>query len=505
MTHDVFISYSSKDKPIADAICNSLEGAGVRCWIAPRDIAPGEIWPKAITRAISQSRAMVLVFSTSSNSSEDVSREIILAANSKLVIIPFKIENIEPEPDKQYYLANTHWLDAMNPPTKEQIDFLVKRVVSFIPATRKEESKSGISGSEPQAVIAPIKAPPLTRNRSRWRPMWISGVFIVLLSLAIWFFAGGIFRKLQVAETKPTLIPALDFTAKTNGLGATLFAGPGENYPVLAPVLADVKIVGQASGCVWLKVITSTDSKYGWIKADQLTFSAACADIPAAEIPPVPTAVVLPTAKPKPTSTSTPIILAPLKLTNLLIRDDLSSNRNGWPTWNYAKDGCSDNGLSFQNNGLVWQISAIDNYSCSYFMYPGFTNVSDFDVSIDIERSSGSGKSDAGLAFRVLDGDNYYIFTVDDANQNFDVRINQKPRGISTLIFSTYVQEIQPKAANRLAISARGSQFTFSINNKVVAKLTDTNFSSGSIGLIADVYDGGSITAKNSNFELYTR
>jgi len=41
MSHDIFISYSSKDKPIADGICASLETAGIRCWIAPRDIAAG--------------------------------------------------------------------------------------------------------------------------------------------------------------------------------------------------------------------------------------------------------------------------------------------------------------------------------------------------------------------------------------------------------------------------------------------------------------------------------
>jgi len=63
MTHDVFISYSSKDKPIADAICANVEATGIRCWIAPRDIAPGEDWPTAITKTISHSRILVLVFS----------------------------------------------------------------------------------------------------------------------------------------------------------------------------------------------------------------------------------------------------------------------------------------------------------------------------------------------------------------------------------------------------------------------------------------------------------
>ncbi|HXQ15450.1 MAG TPA: toll/interleukin-1 receptor domain-containing protein [Caulobacteraceae bacterium] len=42
--HDVFISYSSKDKTTADAICALLERDGAKCWIAPRDILPGEAW-----------------------------------------------------------------------------------------------------------------------------------------------------------------------------------------------------------------------------------------------------------------------------------------------------------------------------------------------------------------------------------------------------------------------------------------------------------------------------
>src|SRR5690242_9011101 len=128
MAHDIFISHSNKDKPVADAICANLESAGLRCWIAPRDVAPGENWPTAIANAISHSSVMVLIFSAHSNSSDEVSRELHLAANSKVVIIPFKIENVELEPGKRYYLGPTHWLDAMNPPTQAQINQLIERV-----------------------------------------------------------------------------------------------------------------------------------------------------------------------------------------------------------------------------------------------------------------------------------------------------------------------------------------------------------------------------------------
>jgi hypothetical protein len=41
MAHDVFLSYSKKDKLAADAACNVLELNGVRVWMVPRDILPG--------------------------------------------------------------------------------------------------------------------------------------------------------------------------------------------------------------------------------------------------------------------------------------------------------------------------------------------------------------------------------------------------------------------------------------------------------------------------------
>jgi TIR domain len=37
-----FISYASQDKPVADAVCQALERAGMACWIAPRNVVPGE-------------------------------------------------------------------------------------------------------------------------------------------------------------------------------------------------------------------------------------------------------------------------------------------------------------------------------------------------------------------------------------------------------------------------------------------------------------------------------
>ena len=86
---DVFISYSSKDIEWADAICKTLETESLNCWIAHRDINPGEDWAESINNAIKESSVFVLVFSQNSNQSVQVIKELTLAVNNKCIIIPF--------------------------------------------------------------------------------------------------------------------------------------------------------------------------------------------------------------------------------------------------------------------------------------------------------------------------------------------------------------------------------------------------------------------------------
>ena len=66
-SHEVFISYSSKDKQWADAACAVLEGHRIRCWIAPRDVIPGTEWGAAIISGMDASKVMVLIFSGHAN------------------------------------------------------------------------------------------------------------------------------------------------------------------------------------------------------------------------------------------------------------------------------------------------------------------------------------------------------------------------------------------------------------------------------------------------------
>src|SRR5215469_16876229 len=108
MSHDVFVSYSSKDKPTADAVCATLESRGIRCWIAPRDILPGMDWTDAIIDAIVGCRLMVVIVSGHSNFSEQVKRELTTAVGEGKPLIPLRIEDVTLSKHMRYFLSTPH-------------------------------------------------------------------------------------------------------------------------------------------------------------------------------------------------------------------------------------------------------------------------------------------------------------------------------------------------------------------------------------------------------------
>lgn len=164
MSFDTFISYSSKDKTTADAACNALESAGIRCWIAPRDIRAGIEYAAGIMEGIDTCRVMVLIFSANANASPQIHREIERAVSKGLTIIPFRIEEIAPTKAMEYYLGSIHWLDALTPPLAKHLGVLVEQVkanleVEEIGATPRVASPT--APSKRQLTASPLLRWPL--------------------------------------------------------------------------------------------------------------------------------------------------------------------------------------------------------------------------------------------------------------------------------------------------------------------------------------------------------
>lgn len=150
MAHDIFLSYSAKDKPVADALCATLENEHIRCWIASRDILPGMDWGGSIIDAIDRSRVMVLVFSSNSNQSEQVKREVQNAAAIGIPILPVRIDDVTPTSTMRYFLGTRHWLDALTPPLEKHLHHLSETVKLLLSQTNESEIQALPDAQEEQ-------------------------------------------------------------------------------------------------------------------------------------------------------------------------------------------------------------------------------------------------------------------------------------------------------------------------------------------------------------------
>ena len=109
---DVFVSYASQDKAVADEVVATLEQQGLRCWIAPRDVIPGALYADGIVRAINGCRILALVLSEHAVASPHVGKEIERASSKRRPIIALRIDAAPLSPAFEYFLSESQWLDA---------------------------------------------------------------------------------------------------------------------------------------------------------------------------------------------------------------------------------------------------------------------------------------------------------------------------------------------------------------------------------------------------------
>ena len=230
MAYDVFISYSAKDKPTADAACSALEAAGVRCWVAPRDVVPGRSWAGSIVEAIGASRVMVLIFSSHSNSSQQVLREVERAVHKGVIIVPFRIEDVPPSADMEYYISTPHWLDALTPPLSAHLQRLCQTVSALVPRGRKEDP--------PKARAIPwAAAPPPTpspRPIDWFRQPVVIGAAAVVAAAVVALLAILLFRRpndQDLAAASKTATRSIEQPASSEKSPAVASTGerPGQN------------------------------------------------------------------------------------------------------------------------------------------------------------------------------------------------------------------------------------------------------------------------------------
>jgi TolB-like protein len=163
-----FISYASADGVTASAVCAALELAGLQCWIAPRDVTPGEFYSGAIVQAIDAATVVVLVLSKNSAESQHVLREVERASSKRHPVVSFRIDRAPLPAALEYFLNTSQWLDASATGIEHSLPKLVdavKRCVAH--ASVATAGHSAVAPRPPARTESSGSVPAQTRRRLR--------------------------------------------------------------------------------------------------------------------------------------------------------------------------------------------------------------------------------------------------------------------------------------------------------------------------------------------------
>ncbi len=218
MESDVFISYSNMDKKVADAVCSIMEQKGIRCWMAPRDITPGLPFAEAIIDGIKGSRVFILIYSSNSNNSNQVIKEVDRAVQYKLAIIPLRLENVPMTKQLEYYVSDVHWMDALTPPLEEHIEKLcrVVKILLTMDTLGKENIRSAFEtghGSDSDWKI---------RKRRKVLKNVLFAAAVILLVVAGYGVYSSVKKQSKVRWAREVAIPEITKMTKENDVWRNL-------------------------------------------------------------------------------------------------------------------------------------------------------------------------------------------------------------------------------------------------------------------------------------------
>ena len=158
--------------------------------------------------------------------------------------------------------------------------------------------------------------------------------------------------------------------------------------------------------------------------------------------------------------------------------------------------------MKIQNGQMLWEI--VSKQGFVYPRLPKMPAVSDFNAAVDMQRVPGSVASYYGITFRYLDANNYYVLIIDDTKQSYSVWAYQN--AWRTIVNWTPASAILTDKVNHIGIYARGSGFSFYINNKQVGAANDTGIASGYVGVASWINNpnaGDKFAVMVDNFELH--
>lgn len=178
----IFVSYSRRDKEAVMRHAELFRANGIDAWVDESGINASSEWAEQIVHAITECDVFILFLSKTSVESENVRKEIGVAASLNKKILPLKIEEVEIPPSLLYHLNSIHFLETKKISHEQLLEHVFKA--------------AGISRSSSE-VVSPAPAP---QKKKSLIPMSIAAVVVVGLIGGFSIFG----KKDAGGENKPT-------------------------------------------------------------------------------------------------------------------------------------------------------------------------------------------------------------------------------------------------------------------------------------------------------------
>ena len=188
------------------------------------------------------------------------------------------------------------------------------------------------------------------------------------------------------------------------------------------------------------------------------------------------------------------------------IVDDFTDNHWSWLT-ETVNDEYMDGLIRIHSGIYAWKIRDVKQPFVYWSHFRGRPNVKDFDMYVDTRVAEGApGDACSGFVFRTASvdwEDGAYTFSVcNDSYFGVSYYEQGEWEAISDYMYSDVIRQ---NDWNRVEVSARGNDFTFTINHTVVYEITDDRQPIGGLALLVEVNETNPVTIWFDNFGFQAR
>lgn len=263
MSH-IFISYSSENREYAFNLKNKLQDEGFDVWIDNENLSASDNWWNAITNAIKNASAFIVIMTPASFASKWVQREVFIAEKWDKPTFPLLLEGENFE----IYVA-TQFLDVRDQELPS--DSFFKDLESVVP--RKSHGKG--TDITPEAISLALLLESVDkrkRDNSDSQPNIM--IYIVVLVLIVSLTLVALFSIVSANSRPDDPIPletTVEFGIKRAN-GIPIWAAPEQDLERPIIVFQGAELVGYAKSDVnnWYLVLIPGRETYGWVLGEDV-------------------------------------------------------------------------------------------------------------------------------------------------------------------------------------------------------------------------------------------